>query len=105
MIQVLQEVTDWPYKGVYHVNNSGHLVAYQSTIYSPVEKYKKPIKIFSKSGRKFKLIKEYEEKITEDKNVIVVKGSKGNTYTITDGVCSCPGYTYRGDCKHVKENS
>jgi predicted nucleic acid-binding Zn finger protein len=35
----------------------------------------------------------------------VVKGSNGNTYTIEDGKCSCPGFTYRGNCKHVKENS
>lgn len=34
-------------------------------------------------------------------------GSKGNEYIVQrlDGVlrCSCPGFTYRGDCKHVKE--
>jgi len=34
-----------------------------------------------------------------------VPGSKGNTYkvTVNDGVvmCTCPGYQYRGDCKHV----
>ena len=27
----------------------------------------------------------------------------GNTYTIEDGKCSCPGFVYRNDCKHVKE--
>ena len=36
-------------------------------------------------------------------------GSKGNTYVVqkTDDVlqCTCPGFTYRGDCKHVKEVS
>jgi hypothetical protein len=34
-------------------------------------------------------------------------GSKGDTYIVerTDNMlkCSCPGFTYRGDCKHVKE--
>jgi len=34
-------------------------------------------------------------------------GSKGDTYIVqrTDGVlnCSCPGYTFRGQCRHVKE--
>jgi hypothetical protein len=34
-------------------------------------------------------------------------GSKGETYIVqkTDNMlkCSCPGYTYRGDCKHIKE--
>lgn len=34
-------------------------------------------------------------------------GSKGDTYIVQkiDDVlkCSCPGYTYRGDCKHIKQ--
>ena len=39
------------------------------------------------------------------KSEVSVKGSKGNEYQVdTDkGTCSCPGYTYRGNCKHVKE--
>ena len=107
MIQVLQETTDWPYKGVYHINSSNELVAYQATIYSPTKVFKKPLKNFSKTGRKFQLIKEYELESLDQKddNVITVKGSNGNTYTIKDGNCSCPGYTFRGNCKHVKENS
>lgn len=36
-----------------------------------------------------------------------VAGSKGNTYTVTeDGgrrECTCPGFTFRKDCKHVHE--
>ncbi len=34
-------------------------------------------------------------------------GSRGDTYIVQkiDDVlkCSCPGYTYRGDCKHIKQ--
>lgn len=37
----------------------------------------------------------------------VVKGSKGNDYTLTlnGGLwrCSCPGYQFRNSCKHVAE--
>jgi SWIM zinc finger len=36
----------------------------------------------------------------------IVVGSKGNEYTVTWGSkkhCTCPGFTFRGDCKHVKE--
>ena len=36
-----------------------------------------------------------------------ITGSKGNTYLVKEinGVrsCNCTGYTYRGDCKHIKE--
>lgn len=103
MIKVLKETTDWPYQGVYHINSSNELIAYQATLYSPVKNFKNPIKNFSKSHRTFELVREYEEKFDDD--VIVIKGSNGNTYTIKNGKCSCPGFTFRGNCKHVKENS
>jgi predicted nucleic acid-binding Zn finger protein len=34
-----------------------------------------------------------------------VLGSKGAKYIVNldDNTCTCPGYTYRGDCKHIKE--
>ena len=99
MIEILQEVTDWgKYKianGVYHVNSAGQLVQHNDTV------FKTPIKQFSKSRRKFKKIGERAEEIAPD--VKVVKGSNGKTYTIEDGKCSCPGYTFRGNCKHLKE--
>ena len=41
------------------------------------------------------------------KRVYVVQGSKGSTYTVTiDGkqrTCTCPGYGFRKDCKHIRE--
>ena len=99
MIEILQEVTDWgKYKvnnGKYHVNSAGHLVQHNDTV------FKNPIKQFSKARRKFVKIGERPEEF--DKNVIVIKGSNGNTYTIEDGKCSCPGFTFRGNCKHVKQ--
>jgi hypothetical protein len=36
----------------------------------------------------------------------IVQGSKGQDYTVTLGKnpsCTCPGFTFRGSCKHVKE--
>lgn len=99
MIEILQEVTDWGKypvaNGVYHINSAGHLVQHNDTV------FKDPIKQFSKARRKFKKIGERPEQI--DKDVIVVKSSSGKTYTIEDGNCSCPGFTFRGNCKHVKE--
>lgn len=43
---------------------------------------------------------------SESPRTVIVEGSKGNKYTITissDGTkkCSCPGYGYRGSCKHI----
>ena len=32
----------------------------------------------------------------------VVKGSKGETYVVTGGTCTCPGFTFRKTCKHIE---
>lgn len=36
----------------------------------------------------------------------IVKGSKGKEYVVTLGStknCTCPGFTFRGNCKHILE--
>lgn len=99
MIEILQEVTDWSgaghavTNGVYHVNSAGHLVQYNDTV------FKNPMKGFSKTRRKFVKIGERTE--TYHPNVKYAQGSNGKIYTILDGKCSCPGFIYRGKCKHV----
>jgi len=97
MIEILQEITDWGdysvANGVYHVDSAGRLVQHNDTV------FKVPLKGFSKARRKFKKIGERPEEFSKD--VIVVQGSGGKTYTIEDGKCSCPGFTFRGNCKHV----
>jgi hypothetical protein len=70
--------------------------------------FKKAIR-FDVRGRTFRVVPELGEI-----NLGTVKseqwkftGSKGDTYIVhkVDNMlkCSCPGFTYRGDCKHVKE--
>lgn len=48
---------------------------------------------------------EVEEK--EDKETWVMKGSKGSSYLVTRNgdkwSCECPGWNFRGQCKHVNE--
>ena len=99
MIEILQETTDWGKypvaNGIYHVNGAGHLVQHNDKV------FKNPIKQFSKSRRKFTKIGEREEELAP--GVITVQGSNGKVYTIDNGKCSCPGYTFRGNCKHVKQ--
>lgn len=75
--------------------------------------FNKPITI-SRSGRKFQRVdagpfeRDFNIVIDEPEttpDVVEVQGSKGSVYyvNVTEGTCTCPGYTYRGMCKHVKE--
>ena len=104
MIKILQEITDWGDQpvanGIYHVNDAGQLVAYQAPK-GDLKTFINPMKRFSQSHRKFETIGTIDE--PKESNVITVKGSKGNEYTIDDGQCSCPGFTYRGNCKHIDQ--
>lgn len=46
-----------------------------------------------------------EEPKKEESEVWTVEGSKGNEYTVTrkgeQWSCTCPGFGFRGQCKHV----
>ena len=103
MIDILQEVTDWGNysvsNGIYHVNGAGQLVAYKPLV-GDLKTFKNPLKQFSKSRRKFVKLGEREEGLAA--GVVTVQGSNGKVYTIDDGKCSCPGFTFRGHCKHIK---
>ena len=59
-------------------------------------KFSKPMP-FSTRGRKFTVIK--EEAVVGR----VVVGSKGDRYYVTDGKCTCPGFKFRGTCRHLAE--
>ena len=71
------------------------------------ETFKKPYR-FDARGRTFVEVKELGE---IDLDLIKTKtwefvGSKGDTYIVQklEGVlqCTCPGFKYRSECKHVK---
>ena len=70
--------------------------------------FKTPIKI-SKSGRKFELVSDnlfnLSMNVLTPNNIKEVTGSNGTKYIINldENTCTCPGYTYRGTCKHIKE--
>tara|TARA_B110000444_G_C18819906_1_gene587167 strand:- start:1433 stop:1753 length:321 start_codon:yes stop_codon:yes gene_type:complete len=106
MIQIMQETTDWGKlkvnNGIYHINGAGSLVAYQVNADAVVQVLKKPSKQFSKSRRKFVKIGERPEELAS--HIIEVKGSKGNVYFVDTekNTCTCPGFTFRGNCKHIK---
>ena len=107
MITILQEITDWDqHNGVYYVNDHDYLVGYRATLESEYKEFKSPMKRFSKARRKFIIV----GTIAEDTDTSAawqreVKGSKGNTYIVAvengQSSCTCPGFKYRGQCKHL----
>ena len=113
------ETTEWAdIKGCNHTYylEGDRMLAYIRTGTSQPYWFKNPITI-SRSGRKFKRVDAgpFEQdmgglmlflKPDTDLEIIEVKGSKpGVVYYVNkkEGTCTCPGYTYRGECKHVKE--
>ncbi|MBM38505.1 MAG: hypothetical protein CMO97_05470, partial [Woeseia sp.] len=72
---------------------------------SELQVLKVPSTQFSKARRKFKKIGERAEEL--ESGIIKVQGSKGNVYLVDtiNKTCTCPGFIFRGHCKHVKEIS
>lgn len=110
MLEVLIEKTEWNvnYKQPNHtylVKGSkmlGYIVDGEVTYFT------RPLS-FEQNGRKFvkgdlSLFNDYKEPVNE--NIVILQGSKGNTYEINieDQTCTCSAFKFRGGmCKHLKE--
>ena len=106
-MQAVKEITVWA-----DGNTANHtylldgdsLVAYIKKDTTEPFYFKNPIKGFSRSGRKFEILKNspFEIKISAS-NVTQVTGSKGEVYEVNkeEGTCTCPGFQFRGKCKHL----
>jgi hypothetical protein len=60
----------------------------------------------NKKGRQFIVLKDNpfpEYTVSTDR--IPVEGSHGTTYwvDVSDWSCSCKGYTFRGQCRHIEQ--
>lgn len=109
-----QETTDYKddiANGVYLLNDSKSLMyAYVAPHSRTVKEFKNPIRIDIR-GRQFKEVKN-TFKYTIPGEVIKnprweVKGSKGDIYIVErseNGLsCTCAGFKFRGQCKHIKD--
>ena len=107
------ETTEWDDvtpNGVYLLDDGKNkMYAFKPFGLGQIKVFKNPIKI-STRGRKFKLNDtQYkttiEPEVTEGR-IWTVKGSKGDVYNVTEAngylSCTCSGFRFRGDCKHVK---
>lgn len=71
--------------------------------------FKTPITI-DRRGRKFEQVdaKPFAKSFLAQPTAVLTKevqGSKGQTYIVNleENTCTCPGFTFRGACKHTTE--
>jgi hypothetical protein len=100
-MEALVETTGAQFPQHTYLLDGNNLVAYVKVNTSEPFYFKRPIKGFDKRGRKFipGNIKLFTVK--KASNERTVKGSKGQEYTVTETTCTCPGFTFRGACKHL----
>lgn len=106
-MEAVREITGGLFPAHIYLLDGNTLVSYIKKGDTEPFYFKNPIKGFSKSGRKFEAVKPNPFKLKkETSNAITVKGSKGQTYIIDrdQATCSCPGFTFRGSCKHLAEH-
>ena len=107
------ETTDWKDSvpnGIYLLDDSkSKMYAFKARGTGAIKVFKNPIRIDVR-GRKFKVNDvQYKTKLREEEpegRVWEVKGSKGDVYKVSElngnWSCTCSGFKFRGDCKHVK---
>ena len=102
---LVKETTEWVDNTPNHFyllsNDKMKLYAYKTEC--GIEKeFKNPMDFFPK-GRKFEVIKKYDDR---DRG-IPVTGSKGDVYYVTsengEYKCTCVGFKYHGTCKHIEK--
>jgi hypothetical protein len=108
------ETTDWKDSvpnGIYLLNDSkSKMYAFKAKGTEAIKVFKNPIRIDTR-GRKFAInAVQFKTGVKEEEpegKVYEVKGSKGDIYKVTDVngnySCTCSGFKFRGECKHIKE--
>jgi hypothetical protein len=106
-MEALRETTGGAFPPHIYLLDGNNLVSYIKSGETEPFYFKKPIKGFDKRGRKFESITPSPFKVKTQSNLIKVKGSKGNEYTIDPDAktCTCPGFQFRGACKHLASHS
>ena len=103
-MEALVETTGDQFPAHTYLLDGNNLVAYVKKGETTPFYFKNPIKGFDKRGRKFEPGNKNLFTIKKAQNERTVIGSSGQVYTLTEDSCTCPGYTYRGTCKHMGQH-
>jgi hypothetical protein len=96
--------------GIYLLDDSkSKMYAFRPQSTGEIKVFKNAIRIDTR-GRKFVINPvQFKTELSEPEpqgRFWIVLGSKGDKYTVTEvaggRTCSCSGWKFRGDCKHVK---
>ena len=102
-MEALRETTGGQFPAHIYLLDGNNLVSYIKSGETEPFYFKNPIKGFDKRGRKFVTVTPNPFKVKTQSNLITVKGSNGKEYTVDPDAktCTCPGFTFRGSCKHL----
>ena len=100
-MEALRETTGGLFPAHIYLIDGNNLISYIKKGETAAFYFKNPIKGFDKRGRKFETVTPNPFKQQKETNAKTVIGSSGQVYTVTEDSCSCPGFTYRGSCKHM----
>jgi len=103
-MEALVETTGGAFHAHTYLLDGTKLVAYVKVNETVPFYFKNPIKGFDRRGRKFEPGNKNLFTTKKDANARTIIGSSGQTYTVTEESCTCPGFTYRGTCKHMAEH-
>ena len=104
-MEALRETTGGQFPPHIYLLDGNKLVSYIKSGESEPFYFKNPIKGFDKRGRKFEAVKPNPFKERKS-DAITVTGSKGQVYYVDTEArsCTCPGFQFRGACKHLGEH-
>ena len=104
-MEALRETTGGQFPPHIYLLDGNNLVSYIKSGESEPFYFKNPIKGFDKRGRKFEEVKPNPFKERKS-DAITVTGSKGQVYYVDTEArsCTCPGFQFRGACKHLGEH-
>ena len=104
-MEAVKETTGGLFPAHIYLLDGNNLVSYIKSGDTEPFYFKNPIKGFDKRGRKFEAVKPNPFKERKS-NAIAVTGSKGQVYYVDAEArsCTCPGFQFRGACKHLGEH-
>jgi hypothetical protein len=105
-MKLVQEMTEFAGAKMpnhsYMLNDAGIAIGYRKFSAGEVIRFRTPLRLDIR-GRTFKLVDDLGSDAVSSSKVVEVAGSGTNVYTVdlNRKQCSCTGFKYRGECKHI----